>query len=200
MILQVCSNLTAADWTRACAWKVEIFRRRFSVFSRHAQARRTPRWEWGADAQRTERTIQNSTYSWYYYSIPYGSSHTFLGSGTGVWFGGCLVPSQEVFGSIGHSSIVVFTCFFLSGFHRILFLKAHPNVVFSNDIYMIFPSICISQHSQWDQVAVPYGCSLGYVHIRINIGDQNTYERIHCNREKKVLGLMFMFIIFFCTF
>ena len=76
-----------------------------------------------------------------------------------IW--GCLVPSQEVFGSIGHSSIVVFTRFFLSGFHRILFLKAHPNVVFSNDIYMIFPSICISQHSQWDQVAVPYGCSLG---------------------------------------
>ena len=39
--------------------------------------------------------------------------------------------------------------------------------------------------------------SLGYVHIRINIGDQNTYERIHCSREKIVLGLMFMFIMFF---
>ena len=149
MILQVCSNLTAADWTRACAWKVEIFRRRFSVFSRHAQARRTPRWEWGADAQRTERTIQNSTYSWYYYSIPYGSSRTFLGSGTGVWFGGCLVPSQEVFGSIGHSSIVVFTCFFLVGFIESFFWK-HIQTLFSPTTFTwsSHPSVSPSTHSE----------------------------------------------------
>ena len=31
----------------------------------------------------------------------YGSSRTFLGSGTGVWFRGLAVPSETVFGSIG---------------------------------------------------------------------------------------------------
>ena len=33
----------------------------------------------------------------------YGSSRTFLGSGTGVWFRGLAVPSETAFGSIGHN-------------------------------------------------------------------------------------------------